>query len=214
MLERVCKLIFLIELIVSEVIRYPHRRRHRREWRRKELAESRLTAADFALDMLSFTGSDIIPLVYVLTSRLDFADYGLPRKVRAGAGLIGTATFAGALWLLRRSHADLGRNWTPTLQLTQDHALVTEGVYRHVRHPIYAALWLWGVAQALLLHNWIAGPAGLVTFLPVYLVRVPREEQMMLDHFGEAYRAYTERTGRVIPRVGDAGSGQGRPTNA
>ena len=44
-----------------------------------------------------------------------------------------------------------------------------------------------------LLANWIAGPAC--------LVRVPREERMLLDHFGEAYRAYSTRTGRVVPHV-------------
>lgn len=81
------------------------------------------------------------------------------------------------------------------------HALVTQGIYRHMRHPIYAAQWLWGIAQPLLLQNWIAGLAGLVSFLPVYLYRVPREEQMMLEHFGEEYRSYMGRTGRIIPRL-------------
>ena len=63
-------------------------------------------------------------------------------------------------------------------------------------------MWLRGVAQALLLQNWIAGWAGLVSFLPLYLLRVPREERMMLDKFGETYRAYMGRTGRVFPRLG------------
>jgi protein-S-isoprenylcysteine O-methyltransferase Ste14 len=59
----------------------------------------------------------------------------------------------------------------------------------------------WGFAQALLLQNWIAGLSMLVFFLPVYLYRVPREEQMMLEHFGEEYRSYMNRTGRIIPRL-------------
>jgi protein-S-isoprenylcysteine O-methyltransferase Ste14 len=52
------------------------------------------------------------------------------------------------------------------------------------------------------LHNWIVGPAFLVTFLPVYLRRVPHEEQMMLNNFGPEYREYMDRTGRIIPRAG------------
>jgi protein-S-isoprenylcysteine O-methyltransferase Ste14 len=109
---------------------------------------------------------------------------------------------AASLWLLWRSHADLGRNWSPTLQIVQEQRLITEGVYGRIRHPIYAAIWLWGIAQALLPHNWIAGLAGLALFLPVYLYRMPREEQIMAEHFGEAYHAYASRTGRVLPRIG------------
>jgi protein-S-isoprenylcysteine O-methyltransferase Ste14 len=67
---------------------------------------------------------------------------------------------------------------------------------------MYASMWLWGTAQALLLQNWIAGWAGLVLFVPMYVLRVPREERMMLEQFGEAYREYRNRTGRVVPRLG------------
>ena len=105
----------------------------------------------------------------------------------------------GQLWLLWRAHADLGRNWSPRLQITEEHRLVTQGVYAHIRHPIYAAVWLTGLAQLLMLANWIAGPACLILYLPGYLVRVPREEGMMRDHFGDEYRAYAERTGAIFP---------------
>jgi protein-S-isoprenylcysteine O-methyltransferase Ste14 len=37
----------------------------------------------------------------------------------------------------------------------------------------------------------------------MYVLRVPREEQMMLEQFGEAYRMYMNQTGRVIPRLGE-----------
>jgi len=53
----------------------------------------------------------------------------------------------------------------------------------------------------LLLQNWIAGPASLVAFLPIYFVRIPQEEEMMLRHFGDAYRAYCRRTGRILPAL-------------
>jgi protein-S-isoprenylcysteine O-methyltransferase Ste14 len=191
------KYLFLAGLIVEEIIRFPHRRRQRQEWRAKRMAETRTSPLDFALDMLAFAGMEIIPVLYVFTPWLNDADYALP----AWAGWMGVVVLFGAAWLLWRAHADLGRNWTPTLQITESHTLVTGGVYRYLRHPIYAAIWLTGLAQVLMLANWIAGPACLVLFLPVYLVRVPREEQMMLDHFGDEYRAYMSRTGGVIPRL-------------
>lgn len=86
------------------------------------------------------------------------------------------------------------------MQLREGHELVTRGVYARVRHPMYAGGWLWAIAQVLLLQNWIAGWLSLPTFALLYFDRVPREERMMLEHFGEAYRAYMRRTGRIIPR--------------
>jgi protein-S-isoprenylcysteine O-methyltransferase Ste14 len=70
---------------------------------------------------------------------------------------------------------------------------VTTGVYRHVRHPMYAAFFLWAIAQALLLPNWIAGPVGLLGFGTLFGLRVGREERMMEATFGDAYRAYAAR---------------------
>jgi protein-S-isoprenylcysteine O-methyltransferase Ste14 len=177
------------------LIRGLYARRHTRD----EIHQRRATRLDTLLVALSSLGLVFLPLVYMLTRWLDFADYGLPRWAGQMAGWAGAAVFAAALWLLWRSHVDLGRQWSPLLEITRKHSLVTRGAFRHVRHPMYAAHWLWGIAQALLLQNWIAGPALLVFFLPLYLTRVPREEAMMLDHFGEAYRQYMSRTGRLIP---------------
>lgn len=66
---------------------------------------------------------------------------------------------------------------------------------------MYAAFWIWSVAAALLLPNWIGGWSHLVSFALLYFLRVPCEEQMMLDQFGEEYQSYMDRTGRVIPRL-------------
>lgn len=191
------KALFLVGLILMEVVRFPHRKRQRKEWREKRIAETRLSPLDFTLEMLAFAGMEIIPLVYILSPWLDFADYRLPVAAR----WLGVPFMLASIWLLRRAHADLGHNWSPTLQIAQEHRLVTGGIYARIRHPIYASVWLMGLAQILLLANWIAGPACLVLFLPVYLVRVPREERMMLDHFGQQYREYLQRTGRVFPQL-------------
>jgi len=103
--------------------------------------------------------------------------------------------------MFHRTHEALGRNWSVTLEVRENHRLVTEGIYRYLRHPMYTAFWLWALAQALLLPNWIAGPAGLLGFGTLYFFRVSREEQLMLDTFGEEYRAYMARTRRIIPWI-------------
>ena len=154
-----------------------------------------------SLLMLQLLGMQILPLIYVFSGKLNFADFRLPKKANIAAGLTGAMAFGGAVWLLHRSHADLGDNWTTELQDQENQILVTSGIYRSIRHPMYAAHWLWGVAQALLLHNWLAGPALLATFWPLYHHRVPREEQQMLNEFGDEYRAYMQQTGRVVPKI-------------
>ncbi len=202
MLDTTFKIVFLIGFIAGSIIRAVWVIRVPHWWRNKQtIAAERETGMDKPLLILSFIGMQVIPLVYVLTSWLDFADYHWPMWAGLVAGLVGAAVFVVALWLLWRAHADLGQNFSPELKIRQGHSLVSRGIFRHIRHPMYSAHWLWGIAQALLLQNWIAGLALLVCFLPLYLLRIPHEEQMMLEQFGEQYRLYMKRTGRIIPRL-------------
>lgn len=187
--------IFLIGLIALEVIRFPHRRRNRIDMHEKRNQSWHISWWDVVIDMLAFAGMEIIPLVYLVYPWFNFANYPLP----SWTGWLGSVAMAAAVGLLWKSHADLGTNWSPALQILPDHALVTKGVYSYIRHPIYTATWLAALAQALLLANWIAGLAGLVLFLPVYVLRVPKEEKMMLQQFGSAYQDYMRRTGRLLP---------------
>jgi len=146
---------------------------------------------------ISFTGLFIVPVIYVTTGEPRFADY----PFHPVPAWFGTLMFAFSLLLFYRTHRDLGRFWSVTLEIRETHRLVTTGVYRHVRHPMYAAFFLWAIAQALLLPNWIAGLAGLVGFGTLFGFRVGREERMMEATFGDAYRAYAARTWRVVPGV-------------
>ena len=193
MSEDVLKGIFLVGFVVGSVIR----RVYTRGRRRREAAVDHRWALDSALVMIASLGLVVAPVLYLATPWLDFADYRLP----AWTGAVGAPVFAAALWLLWRSHVDLGRQWSAVPQIMSEHSLVTTGVFRRIRHPMYAAHWLWGIAQALLLQNWMAGPALLVTLLPLYLFRAPREEKMLLAAFGDEYRSYMSRTGRLLPRL-------------
>ena len=105
-------------------------------------------------------------------------------------------------------HADLGQNWSVTLELRKGHQLVKQGVYRSVRHPMYSSIWLWCLAQGLPSGNWLAGWYGFVAFALMYFVRTPREEQMMCESFGEEYRNYMRQTGRLFPRMNSKNDAQ------
>jgi protein-S-isoprenylcysteine O-methyltransferase Ste14 len=66
---------------------------------------------------------------------------------------------------------------------------------------MYTAFWLWAIAQACLLPNWVAGFAGIVGFGTLFFGRVGREEQMMIETFGDDYRQYMSKTYRIIPLI-------------
>jgi len=195
--EQLFKAVYFAGLVVEMLLCIPHERQRRQIPK----TDQRVTPTERSLLAGLFFAMLFLPVIYSLTTWLDFANYRLLPTTKARAGRIGTLLLAAAVWLFWRSHQDLGTNWSPSLEIGAQHTLTTQGVYRTIRHPMYASQCLWGLAQALLLHNWIAGFAGLVAFLPLYLVRVPREERMMLAHFGDAYRAYCAKTGCIVPRL-------------
>lgn len=197
MLNTPFKIVFLVFFLIQETLRTPHRRRNARARRQKQISLERARGLDIALDLLAYLGMAVIPVVHSLSTLFDFANASLPPWL----GWLGAALLALATALLWQAHADLGKNWSPSIQILPEHRLVTEGIYKYIRHPIYAAVWLSVIAQALLLPNWIVGPLGMLLFLPVYVTRVPREEQMMLEQFGEGYHQYMQQTGRLLPRL-------------
>jgi protein-S-isoprenylcysteine O-methyltransferase Ste14 len=155
-----------------------------------------LDAVERVLLAAMFPAVLILPPLYFFTPLLSFADYDLPWSIR----WVGAVVMAVSLWLFWRSHVDLGQNWSVSLETRENHELVSHGVYRWVRHPMYASIWLWGLAQGLMLANWLAGWAVIPAFAAMYFIRTPREEQLMCAEFGEAYREYARRTGRLFPR--------------
>jgi protein-S-isoprenylcysteine O-methyltransferase Ste14 len=92
----------------------------------------------------------------------------------------------------------LGKEWSPQLQLREEHHLVTTGPYSRVRHPLYTAMLGYGTSLALVTANWVFVVLA-VAMIAGLFARVPREEQMMIEQFGEEYKAYMQRTGRFFP---------------
>ena len=108
---------------------------------------------------------------------------------------LGLASLALWTWV----QAVLGKHWSAQLQMRDEHHLITVGPYARVRHPLYTAMFGYGVGLALVTANW-AFVALAVLVVAGGVVRAPREEQMMIEQFGEEYRAYMRRTGRFLPR--------------
>jgi protein-S-isoprenylcysteine O-methyltransferase Ste14 len=182
----------LVSSIVMVVIRAPHGQRSRGV----KVAKSGKGPLEIALLTIAWLGF-FVPLIWMATPVLAFADYPL-RPVPFAAGIV---CLAVSLWFFHRSHADLGTNWSITLEVREKHQLVTHGIYRRVRHPMYMALGLYSVGQALVLPNWVAGPSYLVTLGLLFALRLGPEERMMREEFGADYEAYMARTKRLVPGI-------------
>lgn len=176
------------------VLRIPFQRKARRL---KVVDARHRNMRDILLLAASTLGLGVIPVVYVVSGWPQWASY-TPGAAQIVAGV---AVFIASLVLFWRTHSQLGRYWSVTLEIKDSHKLITDGVYSRVRHPMYSAFFLWALAQALLLPNLVAGLSGFVGFGILFFFRVGREEQMMREAFGAEYDAYMARTKRVIPGV-------------
>ena len=184
--------IYFVAIIAEMAIRAPINQKRKQQ----KVTESRYNAQEKILLLLLSIGMFFVPIIYGATDWLDFANYSLPIWAR----WFGVLLISLALFVFWRAHADLGLNWSPTLEIREHHDLVTQGIYGVIRHAMYASQWLWVIAQPLLLPNWIAGFLNLVVFIPFYFLRVREEEKLMLKQFGVQYRSYMQKLGRVVPR--------------
>ncbi len=119
----------------------------------------------------------------------------LPPWLRWAGFVLGLASLAWWAW----TQSALGAHWSAQLQLREGHRLVTTGSYARVRHPLYTAMLGVTTAFALVTSHWAFVAFGVLSIV-MLLLRVPREERMMLDEFGPEYAAYMQRTGRFLPR--------------
>lgn len=187
------KLTYWLAIIAQIAIRMPFVKGKKNEAK----VESRAGSQEKLILILLSVSGFLTPLLYSVTNWLDFANYSLPDW----AGWLGIGLILAALWVFWRGHHDLGLNWSPTLEIRSEHKLITNGIYGVIRHPMYASQWLWVIAQSLLLQNWLAGFLSVLVWTVFYFLRVPPEEKMMLDTFGDTYREYIKRTGAVIPKL-------------
>ena len=193
MTPAISKFAFVMLAVGWYLIRYEYARRSRRE----PIVRSARGPRETALLLISLTGLGIVPFTYIVSGIPRFAAYPF-HPLQAWLGVF---CAVASLVMFQMTHRALGRNWSVSLEVREGHQLITDGIYRKVRHPMYSAFWLWAAAQALLLPNWVAGFAGIVGFGTLYLGRIAAEERMMSEAFGNRYLEYKARTHRIIPRI-------------
>ena len=160
--------------------------------RRREGQVAMLLRALFALPLvLSF-------LAYMINPKwMAWSAVALPiwvRGVGVGLGII----CIPLLWSVFRS---IGSNISETVLTKREHRLITSGPFRWLRHPLYTVTMLLFFSYGLIASNWwmiLFTAMGLVMIVGVV---IPREEAELVAKFGEEYKEYQERVGKLIPRI-------------
>lgn len=138
----------------------------------------------------------IATIAYVLFPvSVQWASFPLNSSVR----WIGVILGIGCSILMHWTLSSLGKNLTDTVVTRAEATLITHGPYRWVRHPFYLTAALLMASVTVLAANWMIG-AGSLLVMGLLAVRTPKEEQMLIDRFGQQYRDYMAKTGRFFPR--------------
>ena len=129
------------------------------------------------------------------------AAYRLPAWMLPERKLFYLCSFALGLLLRSYSIIYLGRFFTPNVAIAADHRLIDSGPYRFIRHPTYTGFLMILFGLGLSFGNLASLLIAVVPILVCLLWRIRIEEQALAERFGERYRAYMQRTKRLIPLV-------------
>jgi protein-S-isoprenylcysteine O-methyltransferase Ste14 len=127
---------------------------------------------------------------------------------------LGVALAWGSAGVAIAAVRTLGRQWSLEARVLDGHRLIVEGPYRHVRHPIYAALLGLCLGTGLNLTSWGVLAAATVLYLAGTRLRTASEERLLRETFGEEYARYAAEVPGLLPRPFGRGSGRRGPTSA
>jgi len=191
--EVIFKIILIAVYTAFSIIRIRFQVRAQKAKARTVIRESRIYSA--LLSVLIVYEVFTLFLYLIVPEMISWARLDLPIWLR----WFGVPLAIGSLLLFVWVHLNLGSNFSIELQISDRQTLVESGPYRRIRHPMYTAFYLLHFAAFLLTDNWFIGLTWLAGLTVIVLLRVKREEKMMLDKFGPEYAAYMKRTGRFLP---------------
>jgi protein-S-isoprenylcysteine O-methyltransferase Ste14 len=199
--EPIFRVIFFVLFIAVMTVRayygWKLRRTGGSSWSVKDEAVEREGGWGILLRLVLFFYMLAIVVLYA-TNPAWLAAFAIPLPTWSrwlGVGL-GVTSLLLLIWV---QHT-LGRHWSTNLQLREEHMLVTSGPYRWARHPMYTALFSFFAGLVLVSASWLVALLVVAAIFVLY-ARIGKEETMMIEHFGDEYRAYMQRTGRFLPRL-------------
>ena len=159
-----------------------------------ERRESSVQRASHAIPMV------VAALLFLLPAR-SLGMLAAPFIARSGIGYgVGVALVVLGLGFAVQARRHLGANWSAIVTLKHDHSLIRSGPYRYVRHPIYTGMLIAFAGSALALGEW-RGLLAMLLVAAALVVKLRREECLMLEHFGTAYADYRRASWALLPWI-------------
>ena len=143
-----------------------------------------------------------LPAVLVLLAGFGVSAWDLVRQQGSLYKLsvqsfVGSALIVIGFTILLIAQITLRRSYSSTLVIREDQQLITHGIYRSTRHPMY----LGGIMVCIGVPVYASSLCGLSAMIPIFLNRIRMEERMLTEEFGDAYRTYKETTRKLIPFI-------------
>jgi len=166
-------------------------------WRRyfrdiREKGKSLDVAILIAGGIIWFSAFAVSVLDFIMIQGMDYR-FDLVSLTGLILGLVGFAVRTKA----RRT---LGKSWSPVVRILPEQKLITNGIYRHVRHPGYLGEVLAYFLVPVFFHS-LYGFLITIFLIPLILYRIKIEERTLIEKFGEEYRDYLRNSKKLIPYV-------------
>lgn len=116
--------------------------------------------------------------------------------------LIGFAIYITGHTVGILGRTSLGNNWShgSEYQIKPNQALVTSGIYRYIRHPIYAGFLMIVVGGQLVVESYLVIPFTLLCYVVMHSIML-KEEHILTAQFGKQYSDYMIHTSRIFPGI-------------
>lgn len=164
-------------------------------------ADSAQVKANKGSDQNSFWWIMALSILALHAPIFEWAYINDTNTVLSWSFLVGTAVLLGSLVLRVWSIQVLGKYFTATVQIVDQHQIVQSGPYAYIRHPSYTGAYFSYFGVGILLEAWIGLAFSAIAMGVAYYIRIKAEEATLLAHFGSVYSEYSHKTKRLIPFV-------------
>jgi protein-S-isoprenylcysteine O-methyltransferase Ste14 len=139
-------------------------------------------------------------VIFAMVLRNGIGEITVTGLGRLALEVVGCALVIVGTLINIKGRFDLKANWGDHIRIYEDHTLITRGVYRFIRHPLYSGLFFMGYGAAIVYANWLGVVLMTVVFVPMMIYRA-RQEEVALGEVFKDYKDYIQKTGMFLPKL-------------